>query len=334
VQHDITRFLPRMFTELAEGNTETIDAVIAKYDDTTRSERTLVQSADLTDDERALAIAALNIAAAMEDLDEGVSNTLFQLRGDLTAGLDVLGVAQAFDKRLSEAVTHLPNPQAVASSILTDYTLMRSGEPSREALRDFISEHFEGVDQRDLLSLVSAMSDADIERTWDIAASDVQPYQTMIAKTLGTAIYQCQESYPFNSMEGYDRVTAELAARYPLFGISQFRGQIESTLAPCVLFEPHPRDGFHDPVVSDIPTLVLNGTLDIQTSMDWGADAAATLSNSRNYIIPEAGHGTIIYQQCSKDIATAFVNDPSAELDVSCIDDIQPTFVLPDDPLP
>lgn len=86
--------------------------------------------------------------------------------------------------------------------------------------------------------------------------------------------------------------------------------------------------------MSDIPTLVLNGTLDTQTSMHWGAEAADGLTNARNYIIPEAGHGSIMYQPCAQDIATAFVNDPAASLDTSCIDEILPPFVLSDDPLP
>jgi hypothetical protein len=79
--------------------------------------------------------------------------------------------------------------------------------------------------------------------------------------------------------------------------------------------------------------LALNGLLDIQTSWKWGELAAASLSNARNYVIPEAGHGTIAYQPCANDISVAFLNDPSAELDTGCIDGLQPEFVGLDDPL-
>jgi hypothetical protein len=44
-----------------------------------------------------------------------------------------------------------------------------------------------------------------------------------------------------------------------------------------------------------------------------------------------AGHGTIAYQPCANDIAAAFVNDPTAELDTSCIAGLTPKFVMPDD---
>lgn len=334
VKHDITRFLPRMFSELAEGQPDTIDAVLAHYDDVPRPADALLRSADLTDDERALADATLKMAAAMEDLSEGARNTLLQLRGDLAAEQETLSVAEAFDHRMSEAVTHLPDPSAAAPALLADYTLMRAEPPSRDALSALVSGHFDGADRADLLALIALMSNDDIARTWDIAADALRPYQLMVATTLGTAIYQCQESVPFNSIEGFDRVSAPFAERYPVFGMPDFRAQIEATLAPCALFEQHPREGFHELVRSDIPTLVLNGTLDTQTSMHWGAEAAVGLTNARNYIIPEAGHGTIMYQPCAQDIATAFVNDPAAPLDASCIDDILPDFVLPGDPLP
>lgn len=332
--HDITRFLPRIFGELAEGRTDTFDAVATRLDDRPNPAANLVRTASLSDDERALAAAALKMAEAMEDLADGVRDTLLQLRGDLVAGLDTLSVAEAFDRRMSEAITHLPDPAAAAPALLRDYTLMRAGPPSKDALRVLVSDSFSGADEADLLSLVALMTPQDIARTWDIAADSLLPYRAMVASTLGMAIYQCQEAVPFNSMEGFDRVSAPYGERYPIFGIAAFREMIEGVLAPCALFDPHPREGFHERVRSDIPTLVLNGTLDVQTSMHWGAEAAAGLTNARNYIIPEAGHGTIAYQPCARDIATAFVNDPVAPLDVGCIDGILKPFVLPDDPLP
>ncbi|MGI3169912.1 alpha/beta fold hydrolase [Pseudooceanicola sp. C21-150M6] len=332
--HDITRFLPRIFSELAEGRSKTFDAVTAHLDDNPSLATALVQSSDLTEDDRALAIATLKMAAAMEDLSDGARDTLLQLQGDLLAPLSTLSIAEAFDRRMSEAVIHLPDPAASAPALLRDYALMRAGPVSRDALAKLVSDNFSGADEADLLSLVAAMSDADISRTWDIAAESLRPYRAMVAETLGMAIYQCQEAVPFNSMEGFDRLSAPYAERYPVFGIPAFRELIQGALSPCALFDPHPREGFHDRVRSDIPTLVLNGTLDVQTSMHWGADAAEGLTNSRNYIVPEAGHGTVAYQPCARDIAAAFVNDPTAELDVSCIADILPPFVLPDDPLP
>ena len=102
----------------------------------------------------------------------------------------------------------------------------------------------------------------------------------------------------------------------------------------CDSFGKHPRPGFQDPVVSDTPVLALNGLRDPQTSWRWGSVAVETLKNGRNYVIPEAGHGSLMYQPCANDISVAFINNPTAKLDTSCIDRIKVKFVLPDDPLP
>jgi pimeloyl-ACP methyl ester carboxylesterase len=267
----------------------------------------------------------------METMGGSADAIVTQLRSDVQAALHAVSIAEAFDRRASDALSQMTDRES-AAKFMTDYVLLRGGEPSRETLATFVRDHFIGRDQADLLALVSAMGPADIERTFEIAAETTKPYEIAVALALGIDIYLCQESV--NSIEGYDEVTNEIAERYPLFGFEGFRQILAAQMAQCDAFEKHPRDGYLDPVVSDIPTLVLNGTLDVQTSMHWGALAAETLSNARNYIIPEAGHGTIIYQDCVKDIAAAFTNDPAAVLDVSCIDTLQPKFVLPGDPLP
>lgn len=330
LQYTITPYLPRIFAEAVEGKRDAFDAMVAGFGKASDPKAGL-GSAELTEDERALAAAALDMAAAMRTLGTSADAVVRQLRGDLNATLRSVSVAEAFDRRASEALREMTDREA-AARFMTDYTVMRSGPPSREALETFVREHFTGQDQAELLALVAAMGPADIERTFAIAAETTRPYEIAVAKAIGFDIYICQETD--NSLEGYDRVTKEIAARYPIFGDEDLRKIATGAIDQCAYFEKHPREGFLDPVVSDIPTLALNGTLDTQTSMHWGALAAQTLGNARNYIIPEAGHGTIIYQSCARDIAAAFTNDPTAELDVSCIETLQPKFVLPDDPLP
>ena len=326
----ITPYLPRIFAEALEGKRDAFDAMVADFD-APPNPKAALGSADLTEDERALAAAALDMAQMMQTMGGSADAIVSQLRSDIEAGLETASIAEAFDRRASDALSQMTDRDA-AAKFMTDYVLLRGGEPSREALADFVRDHFVGRDQTDLLALVSAMGPVDIQRTYEIAADTTKPYEIAVALALGINIYICQESA--NTIEGYDKVTNEIAKRYPLFGFEGFRQSLAAQMAQCDAFDKHPREGYLDPVVSDIPTLVLNGTLDTQTSMNWGALAAETLGNSRNYIIPEAGHGTIIYQDCAKDIAAAFTNDPEAELDVSCIDTLQPKFILPDDPLP
>ena len=89
------------------------------------------------------------------------------------------------------------------------------------------------------------------------------------------------------------------------------------------------REGYHTPVTSDIPALVLYGLNDAQTSSADAKDTAANLGNARVLGFPEAGHGALIFSQCAKDIGLAFIERPEAELATGCIESLKPEWVLP-----
>lgn len=328
----ITPYLPRIFSETVRGETAALDALLAGLE-AQPDPMAQIGAATLSEDETALARAALDMAGAMAQLSGSADATIARLRQTLGTTTKKLNVADAFDQRASEALAGMTDRASVAAFV-SDYAALRAGAHDRAALTTFVETHFTGPDHTDLSALIAMMGPDDIARTFRIAAESTRPYEIAVERAIGLDLYICQESVPFNSIEKYDEVNAPLAAKYPLFGDDFFRNTIQYQLAQCDAFEQTTREAFFDPVRSDIPTLVLNGTLDVQTSMHWGARAAESLTNARNYIIPEAGHGTISYQPCAKDIAVAFVNDPGAELDVSCIDGLSPRFILPDDPLP
>jgi hypothetical protein len=97
----------------------------------------------------------------------------------------------------------------------------------------------------------------------------------------------------------------------------------------CESFTPAPREGYHDPVTSSIPALVLYGLNDTQTSSADAKDAAANLGNARVLGFPETGHGALMFSKCAKDIGLAFIEQPEAELATACIDGLKPKWVLP-----
>ena len=74
------------------------------------------------------------------------------------------------------------------------------------------------------------------------------------------------------------------------------------------------------PVVSDIPALVLAGQYDPVTPPDWSRLAAETLSNSFFYELRGIGHGAIRSNACALEIGLQFLDDPTTEPDTSCID--------------
>jgi pimeloyl-ACP methyl ester carboxylesterase len=325
----ITPYLPRIFAELAEGKSDTFDA-ITKLNEPTPLEQ-ITTAGGLTDSERDFAKVVIESVEASEKLEQVKLTSLAALKASLSKDNDTLSVAEAFERRSTEAAKAIKDRDAVAL-LLRDYAMMRHEEPSRSALSSWVIKHFEGDDRQALINLVEAMSEEDLNATWRIADSEVDTFELLLANQVDLAIYACQEDVPWNSVEGYMARNKKLGERYPLFYDPEDRG--DNIFGMCEAISPQKTGHFHEPVSSDVPVLSLNGTLDIQTSMHWGAMAVETLSNAQNLIVPEAGHGTIAYQKCANDISVAFINAPEAPLNTSCIDDIEIDFLLPDEPLP
>lgn len=87
--------------------------------------------------------------------------------------------------------------------------------------------------------------------------------------------------------------------------------------------------GYADPVVSDVPALVLSGELDPVTPPRWGAEAAEHLSASTHWVVPGTGHGTIA-NPCVTGRIAEFIDAGSAEgLETDCIDAVErPPFFI------
>jgi pimeloyl-ACP methyl ester carboxylesterase len=87
-----------------------------------------------------------------------------------------------------------------------------------------------------------------------------------------------------------------------------------------------------EPFTSDIPTLVLAGAYDPITPPSWGQAIAANLSHSYYYEFPSAGHNVGHDNPCAEGIKQAFLVNPTAVPDSSCIADVPgPSFILPND---
>lgn len=324
----ITPYLPRILSELAEGKSDAYDAFIAIQ--AKDPVATLSEIKGLTADERVLVKIALETAEAMADLDESVLAAIDRLKTDLAEDRDETSVAEAFEFRSNQAVLAIDDKQA-RGALVRDYALLQTVEPSSDSLEGWITAHFSGRDRDDLLQLVAAMSEADLVRTFEIVDSQATTYEMVLGAEVNQGIYACQEDIPYNSLDGFMARMDELEASYPFMSV--FRGETQF-FDKCEAFEPQPRPEFWEPVVSDVPVLVLNGLLDVQTSWRWGGIAAETLTNARNYVIPEAGHGSIAYQKCPNDMSVAFLNDPKANINASCIDDIKIDFLLPNEQMP
>ena len=84
-------------------------------------------------------------------------------------------------------------------------------------------------------------------------------------------------------------------------------------------------EGYHDPVTSDAPVLILSGALDPVTPPSWGDDVAEGLPNSRHLVAPGAGHGVVVVP-CVPGLIADFLDAGSASnLDFACAEDYPPT---------
>ena len=85
-----------------------------------------------------------------------------------------------------------------------------------------------------------------------------------------------------------------------------------------------------EPITSDIPTLVMGGEFDPVTPFTYAQEVAENLSNSYIYRFPSIGHSVLNSNECAREMAAEFMNDPTSAPDGTCIAEIPPVeFVLP-----
>jgi hypothetical protein len=46
-------------------------------------------------------------------------------------------------------------------------------------------------------------------------------------------------------------------------------------------------------------------------------------------VFPETGHGALAFSDCAQDLGVAFIENPEAKLDLSCVAALKPVFALP-----
>jgi pimeloyl-ACP methyl ester carboxylesterase len=93
---------------------------------------------------------------------------------------------------------------------------------------------------------------------------------------------------------------------------------------------------FYDPVVSDVPSLVLSGDVDPVTPPTWGEEVVKHLSHGRHIVMPATGHG-VIGTACGLKLVTEFIDKASsAGLDTRCVGGVRrpPFFTTPAGPDP
>jgi pimeloyl-ACP methyl ester carboxylesterase len=119
--------------------------------------------------------------------------------------------------------------------------------------------------------------------------------------------------------EDLPRITSDDIARESagsFIGTAMFDTQVK----PCAFW---PRgivtDDYYAPVTSDRPVLIFSGANDPVTPPSWGDHVAEHLSRAKHFVVPGAGHITLM-RGCVPELVAAFLTAASADhLDGGCL---------------
>lgn len=116
------------------------------------------------------------------------------------------------------------------------------------------------------------------------------------------ASVRCAEEFPF-----IDQARAKKMSAGTIFG----EERLISGNAICAIW---PRGktpaNFHDPVVSDIPTLLIGGSLDMATPPWMLEEIKRHLTNAKAAILPNRAHSDLVGDPCTGAMLIEFIADP------------------------
>jgi pimeloyl-ACP methyl ester carboxylesterase len=158
-----------------------------------------------------------------------------------------------------------------------------------------------------------AISKGDLSRLASQAILVMSGLSEMLSKGLELSV-MCSEDYPF----------MDLSADYGQTLMGNLMLKIVDL--QCGLW---PRgevpQGFHEPVYSDLPVLLMSGERDPVTPPVYAAQTAETFPNSLNLVARGQAH-SVMKIACLRDITTEFIDKGSVEnLDTSCVENIRPS---------
>lgn len=141
----------------------------------------------------------------------------------------------------------------------------------------------------------------------------------------------CQDEAPFSTLDKDLAAAREAGVRPELLEAGPVV-QTATMYEVCADWKIPASDPVaNEPVISDVPSLIITGTFDPITPPSYGEVLAGDLSNSTLVNIPIAGHDPVTTSgECPISIVVAFESDPAVELDTSCVDDLTMDF-FPDE---
>ena len=200
-------------------------------------------------------------------------------------------------------------------------------------LIDYANEHLSAEAAAAANAVVAQMTHHDVRKTlWaiqDVAMKLGNPESRHFSDVQQNAV-NCAEDIAFTTIE---ESQAYLDAS-PFPQLLTLPVEVNNMLFQSCEFYPKPLDAsVAASVMSDIPTLVFQQALDVQTPLSWAQDILKTLKTGYYVEWPNEGHvvASKDYHGCSGDIAAAFLDNPAREPSSACSQgkEYQLQFVLP-----
>jgi pimeloyl-ACP methyl ester carboxylesterase len=325
-----TGYIPLIVTEWDRGETGTYDRLAsgatARVPD---AGELLKPHADrLTPEQTVIARLLLEAAAAAKRETTVTGYALSSLSDSLARSAQgATSLAKRLDQAMTDAIVATRSKEDMLRFAAAYASLARQ-TPDRATLKALIENNLPAADIEPTLALLDQLTDGDVAEVFASVSREARSLYKPIIDILDLMVIACTEDVPFNSREGMQAVVDGLKFKFlaKSSNVDDTLYQLCPYIAPALPFPD-----FHEAVTSDIPTLVMYGFNDTQTSTEEALLAAQGLSRSTELGFPEAGHAALVFSQCAKDIGLAFVERPTEPLATGCIETLKPTFILPSD---
>lgn len=172
--------------------------------------------------------------------------------------------------------------------------------------------------------LIAGGTPADFDEESDFEEEEADEGEEDVSDSDGVFYsVHCAEEVPFNSLETARRLSDPVP---DMFEAALF-ADVEDIFAVCDVWMSEAAPAIEtEPVVSDIPTLILAGQFDPITPPVSGEDTLKHLSRGTLAVIPGAGHSLIDAGDCPVGLGVAFIDNPTASLDMSCVGGLNVKF--------
>ncbi len=213
---------------------------------------------------------------------------------------------------LFEALREAPRPTSMVNPVTGVREDIKVDADMLAAALRFLSYSSETQAMLPLL-VHEAVTTGRLERIAAQALLVMQGLNEMLAKGMELSVL-CSEDYPYFSHDPNDSTT--------LMGDLFWR----IIQAQCEVWpKGEVPSGFHDPVRSDTPVLLISGERDPVTPPMYADRVAETFENSLNLVARGQSH-SLMKHACLKKITTEFIAQGSAHgLDIACVERIGPS---------